>query len=322
MRRRVYWDGGRFLLWNARHAYELRCAHRIVGSTVGALPTNKRQTCEYGMPLSLMFEEALLAVEQGFAEVVDASTLRTGGAVAGAAAAETPRQDTPQEARLPITGWHGIDAECATWVDAALVPLSAHQLRLASSGRMLHAQVFRALWLRGFFITSGSGFGADYLCYPGDPLRHHAHLLVHVGRPGRPMRLAELACAARLANSVKKTAVLAESGEGADVRFTTVESPSTQHHPHAAMSTALGASSAAAHPHPASPPASTSASTATATPAVGLGDAEARAEVALQAPLQGAPSVPQPRERTRRPRAPWEDPPAKVSEPRLDVIGP
>ena len=77
---RAYWDGGRFLLWNTRHAYELRCAHRIVGSTVGALPTNKRQTCEYGMPLSLMFEEALLAVEEGFAEVVDASALRTGGA--------------------------------------------------------------------------------------------------------------------------------------------------------------------------------------------------------------------------------------------------
>ena len=36
---RVYWDGRRFLIWDTRHAYELRCAHRIVGSTIGALPT-------------------------------------------------------------------------------------------------------------------------------------------------------------------------------------------------------------------------------------------------------------------------------------------
>ena len=36
-------------------------------------------------------------------------------------------------------------------------------------------------------------------------------------------------------------------------------------------------------------------------------DADAKAEVALAAPLQGAPAVPHPRERTRRPRAPWEE---------------
>ena len=57
---RVYYDGRRFLVWNTRDAYTLRCLHRIVGSLVGALPTNKRQTQEFGMPLSLLFEEALL----------------------------------------------------------------------------------------------------------------------------------------------------------------------------------------------------------------------------------------------------------------------
>jgi hypothetical protein len=275
---RVYWDGQRFLVWNTRQAYELRCAHRIVGGTVGALPTNKRQT----------FEEALLAAEEGLAEVVDASALR-GRAAAGAA--------TDPAAPLPQSGWFGIAAESAEWAaDEELAQLAPAQLRLVPGARPLHAQVYRALWARGFYITSGSGFGADYLAYPGDPLRHHAHLIVHVARPGRPMRAAELACAARLANSVKKTAVLAEAAEATDVRFTTVEAPTMPLPPsawtHAGAVAGAGAVSA-----------SPAAAAAAATPI----DAEARAEVALSAPLQGAPAVPQPRERTRRTRAPWEE---------------
>ena len=56
---RVYYDGRRFLVWNTRDACTLRCLHRIC-SLVGALPTSKRQAQEFGMPLSLLFEEASL----------------------------------------------------------------------------------------------------------------------------------------------------------------------------------------------------------------------------------------------------------------------
>ena len=30
---------------------------------------------------------------------------------------------------------------------------------------------FFDLWRRGFFLTDGSKFGADFLTYPGDPIR-------------------------------------------------------------------------------------------------------------------------------------------------------
>ncbi|KAI8815586.1 tRNA intron endonuclease, partial [Fimicolochytrium jonesii] len=43
-----------------------------------------------------------------------------------------------------------------------------------------HCKVFCALWEKGFFITSGSKFGGDYLLYPGDILRFHAHFIVAV----------------------------------------------------------------------------------------------------------------------------------------------
>ena len=47
----------------------------------------------------------------------------------------------------------------------------------------------------------------------------HAHLLIHVGHPGRPLRPLELVAASRMAASVKKTAVLAEPTGTAAVRF-------------------------------------------------------------------------------------------------------
>ena len=279
----TFWDGQRFLMWDTRQIYELRCAYRLVGSTVGALPCNKRQICEYGVPLSLIAEEVILAAENGFMWVIDSSSVLP---------ADPDIIDTPageEASRPPDTGWIGMDAIYPALLRSrdVVVKLTQEQVRLASCSRLLHAQVFRALWTRGFFITSGSCFGADYLCYPGDPLRHHAHLLVHVARPGRPMRTVEIACAARLANSVKKTAVLAECVDCAEVRFTMVESPSAPSY--RARKTVEAADAACV--------AAGSRET----------DAESRAELALRAPLQGAPSVPQPRIRTRRPRAPWEE---------------
>jgi len=37
---------------------------------------------------------------------------------------------------------------------------------------------FFDLWRRGFFLTDGSKFGADFLAYPGDPIRYHAQNIV------------------------------------------------------------------------------------------------------------------------------------------------
>ena len=59
-------------------------------------------------------------------------------------------------------------------------------------------------------IPRSQTFGAEYLCYPGDPMQYHAHLLVHVVHPAKRILPIELVAAARMAASVKKIAVLAE----------------------------------------------------------------------------------------------------------------
>lgn len=186
-----------FLVWDPRHIYVLRCSHRLVGALLGPPPSRQayRQAADNGAPLSLSFEETLLAAEEGIADVVDGSS-GTYGAI---------RDVRPEP-----------------------VPLQA--LRLNRTDRELQrAHVFRQLWARGHFVTSGAAFGADYLCYPGDPIQHHAHLLVHVTCTARPLRPLELVAAARLAASVKKTAALAEVVDGSRVRFLTLTTTATNH---------------------------------------------------------------------------------------------
>ena len=68
---RIYQSQGRYLVWEPRHIFALRCTHRIVGSLIGPMPGKSRQAAESGPPLTLLFEEALLATEEEFAQVVD-----------------------------------------------------------------------------------------------------------------------------------------------------------------------------------------------------------------------------------------------------------
>ena len=97
--------------------------------------------------------------------------------------------------------------------------LTADVLRANGHDRLNHARVYRALWQKGFYTTAGLNFGADYLCYEGDPFLHHAHMLVHVTPAGCIPRAVELSCFARLAGSVKKRACLALCLPNGDVHL-------------------------------------------------------------------------------------------------------
>jgi tRNA-splicing endonuclease subunit Sen34 len=44
--------------------------------------------------------------------------------------------------------------------------------------------VFADLHRRGLTLTAGVKFGADYLCYPGDPMAYHACFTVRVCAEG------------------------------------------------------------------------------------------------------------------------------------------
>ena len=193
---RVDYLGGRFLVWEPREIYALRVDHRLVGSLVGAISkaAHGRQAHEGGPPLALAYEEALLAAEEGIITVVDfnepepAADAATGSSDAAAGGSSDAAAD---------------DAEPPERV----VPLE--EIRLLRPERLMYAKVFRDLWTQGHFVTMGARFGGDFLAYAGDPMRVHAHLIVHVIPSASEMVATELVACARLANTAKKTAALA-----------------------------------------------------------------------------------------------------------------
>uniref|UniRef100_A0A2R9BM63 tRNA-splicing endonuclease subunit Sen34 n=1 Tax=Pan paniscus TaxID=9597 RepID=A0A2R9BM63_PANPA len=75
----------------------------------------------------------------------------------------------------------------------------AHELRYS---------IYRDLWERGFFLSAAGKFGGDFLVYPGDPLRFHAHYIAQCWAPEDTIPLQDLVAAGRLGTSVRKTLLL------------------------------------------------------------------------------------------------------------------
>ncbi|EME26496.1 tRNA-splicing endonuclease subunit Sen34 [Galdieria sulphuraria] len=79
--------------------------------------------------------------------------------------------------------------------------------------------VFHDLWKRGFYISSGVKFGADFLAYADDPILFHASLAVVVAEQDSKISPRDLVAFGRLGVSTKKRATLAyidsvKNGEG------------------------------------------------------------------------------------------------------------
>eukprot|EP00112_Aurelia_sp_Birch-Aquarium-sp1_P014300 Seg308.3 transcript_id=Seg308.3/GoldUCD/mRNA.D3Y31 product="tRNA-splicing endonuclease subunit Sen34" protein_id=Seg308.3/GoldUCD/D3Y31 len=69
--------------------------------------------------------------------------------------------------------------------------------------------VYKDLWEKGYFITTGEKFGCDFLVYPGDPSRYHSYFTVIVIPSTRKITSMELLAYGRLGSGVKKSVVLA-----------------------------------------------------------------------------------------------------------------
>ncbi|KAJ7285685.1 hypothetical protein C8J57DRAFT_1118143 [Mycena rebaudengoi] len=69
--------------------------------------------------------------------------------------------------------------------------------------------VFRGLWEQGMFMGGGIKFGGDYLVYPGDPLRYHAHFSATVlESPTYALTPMEIVAHGRLGTVTKKSHLL------------------------------------------------------------------------------------------------------------------
>ncbi|KAK4528720.1 hypothetical protein GAYE_SCF63G6665 [Galdieria yellowstonensis] len=69
--------------------------------------------------------------------------------------------------------------------------------------------VFHDLWKRGFYLSSGVKFGADFLGYADDPILFHASLAVVVAEEDSNISPRDLVAFGRLGVSTKKRAALA-----------------------------------------------------------------------------------------------------------------
>ncbi|XP_021101812.1 tRNA-splicing endonuclease subunit Sen34 isoform X2 [Heterocephalus glaber] len=95
----------------------------------------------------------------------------------------------------------------------------AHELRYS---------IYRDLWERGFFLSAAGKFGGDFLVYPGDPLRFHAHYIAQCWAPEDPIPLQDLVSAGRLGTSVRKTLLLCSPQPDGKVAYTSLQWASLQ----------------------------------------------------------------------------------------------
>nr|XP_004671616.1 tRNA-splicing endonuclease subunit Sen34 [Jaculus jaculus]XP_044989810.1 tRNA-splicing endonuclease subunit Sen34 [Jaculus jaculus] len=95
----------------------------------------------------------------------------------------------------------------------------AHELRYS---------IYRDLWERGFFLSAAGKFGGDFLVYPGDPLRFHAHYIAQCWAPEDPIPLQDLVSAGRLGTSVRKTLLLCSPQPDGKVVYTSLQWASLQ----------------------------------------------------------------------------------------------
>ncbi|KAM4589255.1 tRNA-splicing endonuclease subunit Sen34 [Fundulus diaphanus] len=92
-----------------------------------------------------------------------------------------------------------------------------------SPRREARYQVFRDLRERGFFLTSAGKFGGDFLVYPGDPLRFHAHFIAVCLTLDESICMLDVLCVARLGSNVKKTVLLCSPAPGGLVHYTSLQ---------------------------------------------------------------------------------------------------
>ena len=121
-------------------------------------------------------------------------------------AAERPPRPYHVRVRRERAPYEPLDARRAKVLRATELRRSpAWQSTLRSSQFV----VFRDLWRRGFYLTNGNKFGADFLAYAHDPCLFHAGLCIIVLEARTVLHPRDMISLGRLGVATKKRAVLA-----------------------------------------------------------------------------------------------------------------
>ncbi|XP_051933512.1 tRNA-splicing endonuclease subunit Sen34 [Hippocampus zosterae] len=235
------------LLWHTDEVAAARSLG-LVGALLGSLPRTPRQNVRLGRPLLLLPEEERFLGESGALTTISQSDVSAQEHAHQVVLYEETLERSYQEqqvlalqdrkaavVRALNSSRPGSEVDCEEDKRRHLETLERHfsfkrsalmvQLNTArvgpahlSAGPASCAirtpaadakyQVFLDLRRRGFYLTSAGKFGGDFLVYPGDPLRFHAHFICVCVRADESVPLLDLLAAARLGSNVKKTLVL------------------------------------------------------------------------------------------------------------------
>uniref|UniRef100_A0A1B6CWN3 tRNA-splicing endonuclease subunit Sen34 n=1 Tax=Clastoptera arizonana TaxID=38151 RepID=A0A1B6CWN3_9HEMI len=79
----------------------------------------------------------------------------------------------------------------------------------STSREKLKYSIFKDLWEKGYYVSSGSKFGGDFLVYPGDPIKFHAQFIVTCLEAETNFPAKDLIVYGRLGTTTRKTFVFA-----------------------------------------------------------------------------------------------------------------
>ncbi|DBA95522.1 TPA: hypothetical protein ACH3X3_013377 [Trebouxia sp. C0006] len=239
--------GDRGYVWDAEGATWLRRHCRVVGAMSGNSAEHKQHNSAGGLPCELNPEELQLALRQGWVVLQQTASLPADAAALSAVLSIEhiqPERHVPawltavqskKAVMLPVTASQPEPAALAPpgntsphRPDAAVTAVHCAQHNIADTehacskdAMQAEQPIFSELHSKGYYITDGAKFGADYLLYPGDPLLFHAQFTVRILEHDTPIKPALLAGSARGSHAARKHLLLA-SVDGAAASFITV----------------------------------------------------------------------------------------------------
>lgn len=151
-----------------------------------------------------------------------ASRASASAAAATAAVAPQPGRETPsRNYTIKVATERTPHEHVAAASAARITDLEAHPAWRAVL-RSRKYLVFRDLWRRGFFLSNGQKFGADFLAYAHDPSLVHAGICVVVKEKHDAMTARDIVSLGRLGVATKKHATIAFVERGEAVRYQSI----------------------------------------------------------------------------------------------------
>uniref|UniRef100_A0AAV1TNW8 tRNA-intron lyase n=1 Tax=Peronospora matthiolae TaxID=2874970 RepID=A0AAV1TNW8_9STRA len=186
----------------------LQQEYRIYGSSEGPIATARSAPTR----LRLALEEVAVGLTKGFLRLEVATNALSNNANSTSTSSESSSVATSDKTRQELSP---VDIIQEITGDLNRRGPRGSKSRLAPRRRD-RVRVFRDLWERGYVVTAGSKFGADFLIYKDDPKRAHAEALIVVKAYEEEFARVDVVSFCRVAKMVRKQFLFASVRSNGD----------------------------------------------------------------------------------------------------------